>query len=232
VEIIPGLVLDFDGVLANTVGTHTEARMEAFSSLGFDVSSDTHEEAHRHGSHPEQIIGWILKQAGIIDHDADIYTDPVLKRVVDEKKRLYKDHASNGLNAVPGAPQFVEWAAQEYGNNLAIATTASRIHEVNPYLSRYGLYRHFRAIAASEDTPQGRSKPDGFIYEEAARRLDLDPRSLACVEDTPIGIMSAQAADFGVRVGITTTHSRSDLAIATHVVDSFSELPELLRAIA
>src|SRR4051794_12191761 len=96
---IQGIVFDFDGVLGDTVGTHNAARIQAFKDCDFDVSPDLHEQAHRHGSHPPEIIGWVLKQAGFVSPDADVMTDPVVQKVVGRKEELYKLQAATGLNA-------------------------------------------------------------------------------------------------------------------------------------
>ncbi len=223
-----GLILDFDGTLADTVGTHTTARLEAFDQLGYQVDMAIHEEGHRHGSHPSEIIGWILKQAGFVAQDADVLLDPVVQEVVALKGEIYKGHAANGLDAIDGSPEFVNWAVKQYGpENLAIATTASRLHEVIPFLKRYNLEDAFSLVVGKEDTPVGRSKPDSFVYDEALRLLDINPLLLIAVEDTPFGIASAQGAGMPV-IGITTTHSAEDLKMATHITNSFRTLPGFL----
>ena len=50
------IIFDMDGVLADSIGAHTSARLKAFEQLGFSASPEIQAEAHRHGSHGPQII--------------------------------------------------------------------------------------------------------------------------------------------------------------------------------
>lgn len=55
-----------------------------------------------------------------------------------------------------------------------------------------GLIHLFTATVSSEEVPQGKPSPD--VYEEAMRRLGVDPGNGAAVEDSSNGIRSAHAA--------------------------------------
>lgn len=125
------LAIDFDGVLADTIAAHPKARLSAFEVLGLEATNATHAEAHRHGSHPPAIIGWILQQTGVIKPEADVLTDTAVQAVVAKKNQIYHEIAANGLQPVAGALDFIREASVLYPpDRLAIATTASRNEEV------------------------------------------------------------------------------------------------------
>jgi beta-phosphoglucomutase len=226
---IEAFVIDFDGVLANSIKAHTAARIEAFEQLDYDVSQQLHDEAHRHGSHPSEIIGWILKQAKIVSPKADVLTDETVQRVVDLKKEIFSREAAEGLDAIPGSVEFARKAVKKYGpTRLAIATTASRDGEVLPFLSRYELEDTFGHVIAQEDTPANAMKPDPFVYTEAVKRLGHQPTLVAAIEDSRHGIQAARAAGLYI-FGLATTHKFEDLAGANQVIGSFAVLDSLVE---
>lgn len=223
------LVLDFDGVIADSVKAHTSARLKAFQELGYaDVDPLIHTEAHRHGSHPTEIIGWILSQAGVIEPDVDVNTDAIVKKVVSLKSQIYFEIAARGLDPIPGAVDFIRWATVAFGaSRLAIATTATLQSEVGPFLAQLKLTDLFGVIVAKEDTPSTRMKPDPYVYCEVVKRLGVDAAHSIAVEDHPRGVASAKKAGLQT-VGITTTHDENDLSEATAIIRSFDELKVLV----
>lgn len=224
------IIFDFDGVLADTVQAHTSARIQAFEDLGYDVEPTLHTLAHRHGSHPPEIIGWILQQAGLVKQGADIMTNEIVKNVVRRKSEIYFKEATAGLNIVKGVLDFIEWATQEHSSDgLAIATTASTALEVNPYLRRHGLEGIFKVIVGSELVlrANARMKPDPFVYNLTISKLGIDPGMAVAIEDSPRGVQAAKSAGLIV-VGITTTHSSHDLIESDFVVKSFKEIEEII----
>ena len=72
---------DFDGILADSIGTHTQAGLLAFKAMAnltgnpafASIPSELQAEAHQYGSNPMAIIGWLLRESGIasILHGAD-----------------------------------------------------------------------------------------------------------------------------------------------------------------
>ncbi|HEY7603629.1 MAG TPA: HAD-IA family hydrolase, partial [Gaiellaceae bacterium] len=91
-------------------------------------------------------------------------------------------------------------------------------------LGLLGVSNLFRATVSSEEVARGKPAPD--VYLEAARRLEVEPRRAAAVEDSHNGILSAKAAGMRV-VAIPNRHFPPDeeaLAQADVVLDSLREL--------
>jgi HAD superfamily hydrolase (TIGR01509 family) len=109
--------------------------------------------------------------------------------VVRRMLAAYESH----LPLIPGAREAVERLAGEFA--LAVASSSNR-PLIDAVLDVAGLARHFAATVSSEEVPRGKPAPD--VYLEAARRLGVDARACAAVEDSHGGIRSAKEA--GMRV--------------------------------
>lgn len=224
------IIFDFDGVLADSIKVHGQVRRQVLNELGYHISPDVHNQAHVHGTHTPDIIGWTLKRAGIIDESADVLTNPVVQQVVALKDQRYYEQAAMGIDAVPGAIDFVKRATARYGvERLAIATAAFRVQEVLPFLARHGLTDNFGTIFSAERTPLRLMKPHPFVYIQAAEELHIRPQRIVVIEDSAKGVMAGKAAGMQV-YALTTTHSREQLVPAQPdvIVDSFEDLSVLV----
>ncbi len=230
--MIEAVAFDFDGVLVG-IDTHRQTRMQAFSEFAeetgderFFASDDLHSAAHRHGTHPLAIIGWVLQQQGLVPSHIDPQLHELTHRVVERKHALYLDRVQHGLDALEGAVDAIRWASELVGKErVAIVTTASR-EEVIPFIARYELQNAIGHLVAKQDV-QGKPKPHPEAYLLAAKRMDVDPRRSIAIEDSVQGLKAARLAGF-LTIGITTTHSAEQLDGEAHIViDQLSELPVL-----
>src|SRR5207302_7053424 len=111
---------------------------------------------------------------------------------------------------------------------LGLASSSNR-QLIDAALELAGLASCFNATVSSEEVAHGKPAPD--VYVEAARRLDVDPKLCAAVEDSHGGIRSAKAA--GMRVIVLPNPSyppdEEALAQADVIIRSLDELtPELV----
>jgi HAD superfamily hydrolase (TIGR01509 family) len=133
------------------------------------------------------------------------------------------------LPLLPGAVRAVNDLAGAY--TLALASSANR-EVIDAVLNEAGITERFAATVSSEEVARGKPAPD--VYLEAARRLGVDARDCAAVEDSSNGLRSAHAA--GMLVVATPNHAfppaPDALALAAVVVDGIREVtPELLASI-
>ena len=105
-------------------------------------------------------------------------------------------HYRANSSSVPGDPTAVE-AVHRIGTRwtLGLASSANRV-VLDCVLDLANLAGSFRVTVSSEEVARGKPAPD--VYLEVARRLAVDPRACAAVEDSTNGIRSAEAA--GLRV--------------------------------
>ncbi len=208
------IALDLDGTLADTVKTHTQARLEAFAIMAaqmedpryLDISADIHAAAHSHGSSPLEIIAWVLREAKITDST----NTEEAQKVAAIKNEIYWVLASRGLPAMPGAVHLVGRLFVNKPGRLAIVTTAHLDTEVMPFLIKHKLARYFRNERIVSREHFNRTKPDPEPYDTLLSRLSLDPEKTMAVEDSPLGVESAKRAGMFV-VGIATTHTPDQL---------------------
>ncbi len=102
-------VLDMDGVLIDSEELHAHAKRIAFAHAGIALS-DTDLSSYV-GRSDAVMIDEIGAQYGL--------TDGQRSMVLDEKTRIYEQE-EEATKIVPGAIEFVRWAAQHY--RLALAT--------------------------------------------------------------------------------------------------------------
>ena len=122
----------------------------------------------------------------------------------------------DGLNAVPGASQFL---AALPTNSWAVVTSCGRaLAELR--LTSVALPIP-TILVTSDDVSQGKPAPDG--YRLGAKRLGLDPAACVVFEDAPPGIAAARAA--GARViALTTMLAAQDLVGADAAIPDFTDI--------
>ena len=131
------------------------------------------------------------------------------------------------LPLFPGATEAVRRTAARWPLALASSSNREIIDEV---LELAGIADCFRTTVSSEEVGQGKPAPD--VYLEAARRLEVDPRTCTAVEDSEAGIRAAEAA--GMRVVAIPNSSyppgAAALAATDVTIPSLDELtPEVLE---
>lgn len=235
------IAYDFDGTLKDSVPDHERARQGAFDAMvaaGDErfahIDQTIFDEAHLHGSNPPAIIGWVLRESGIVTSE-DPATDLLTMTVVRLKRELYRDACVTGGTPINGALDFVRRMSVVRPGGEYMVTTAERQAEVIPFLIRHKLTRHFPDIRIVAHEDVDRLKPDPEAYEQMLERAGLVgcPERVLAIEDSAQGIMAAKRAGIPT-VGITTTHTPEELLPAERelypdaVVPGFAELGKLL----
>jgi HAD superfamily hydrolase (TIGR01509 family) len=151
--------------------------------------------------------------------------DQISAAVVARLERRYRER----VPLLPHAAEAVHGAADRWP--LGLASSANR-PLIDLVLELTDLGAAFAATVSSEEVERGKPAPD--VYLEAARRLGLDPRRCAAVEDSTSGLRSARAA--GMRVIAVPNPdfppSRDALRPAEVTVGSLAELVSALERMA
>jgi HAD superfamily hydrolase (TIGR01509 family) len=121
-----------------------------------------------------------------------------------------------------GLPALVAKLATRYSLALASGSERAVIDEV---LSLGNLREFFSAAVTASDVPCGKPAPDIFL--RAAALLGVSSVNCWVIEDSKPGIAAGLAAGMRV-IAITNTYEAAELAHATHVVSSYSEIEALL----
>lgn len=207
------VTFDFDGTLADSRATHDKARLLAFQDLAaqtddarlINIPKRLYDEAHRHGSNPTAIIGWLLEAAGIVSSQ----TDPLIAHLVDLKQLKYVELCQKGLQAIPLAVETVRFTESKLPGRVGITTTAYLESEILPFIRHYKLDSELPIsnLVTHDDVGPNHLKPDPLAYTLTIQRFGLTTTPAECLafEDTPGGVASAKAAG-ATAVAMCTTH--------------------------
>jgi HAD superfamily hydrolase (TIGR01509 family) len=208
--VIEAVVFDMDGVLIDSEHVWDDVRMR----LALERGGRWHERAQR------DMMGMSSREWSRYMHETIGLAEPpdeINRLVVERLLERYADAPPLIDGAVDAVARLAAWWP------LAIASSSNR-PVIDAVLGATPLGRYFAATVSSEEVPRGKPAPD--VYLEAARRLDVEPRRCAAVEDSHNGILAARAA--GMRT-LALPNPRfppgaDALAEADGVLESLAEL--------
>jgi HAD superfamily hydrolase (TIGR01509 family) len=172
------IVFDMDGVLIDSEELHAHAKRIAFAQAGIAL---THADLHSYVGRSDAImIDEIGARHELTNHQKSM--------ILDEKTRIY-EQKERQIKIVPGAVEFVRWAAQHY--RLAVATSATPRNRIAT-LDRLGIANLFEIVADLGDVSEPKPSPE--VYLLAAARLALPSSECMVIEDALTGVLSAKRA--------------------------------------
>jgi HAD superfamily hydrolase (TIGR01509 family) len=179
---IAAVVFDLDGVLVDSEQVWDAARRDVVAEHGGTWKDSATRDML--GMSAPEWSRYVVEQLRV-----PLTPEEVNRAVVDAMLREYDER----LPLLPGAREAVGRMAALWPLGLASSSNRPVIDLV---LERMGVTDRFAATVSSEEVGRGKPAPD--VYLEAARRLGVDARECAAVEDSENGIRSAHAA--GMRV--------------------------------
>jgi HAD superfamily hydrolase (TIGR01509 family) len=208
--MIEAVVFDLDGVVVDTEQVWDDVRERLVRERG----GSWHEgaQAAMMGMSSPEWSRYMHDELGLAEPPEEINAE-VVRRML-ERYRV-------DLPLIDGAADAVRRLAGEF--TLGVASSSNR-PLIEAVLEGAGIAELFAATVSSEEVARGKPAPD--VYLEAARRLGVEPRRSAAVEDSSNGIRSAHAA--GMRVlALPNAHyppAADALALADVVLRSPAEL--------
>jgi HAD superfamily hydrolase (TIGR01509 family) len=210
VGAVPGLLLDFDGLMVDTERCLAEALVEVVADYGATVS--VADFGHLFGS-TEVDEEW---EALLLEWCGEAVSVPEMDARLDE---LFTPRADE-LPLLPGVAALLD-GAREAGWGVALATGRRRAL-LDPMLERLGVDGAFDTIVTAEEVPRGKPAPDIFLA--AAGRLDLPPAACTVLEDSVPGCDAALAAGMRVVVCPSVVSAHCDFPPEARRVASLCEL--------
>jgi HAD superfamily hydrolase (TIGR01509 family) len=205
-------IFDMDGVLVDSNPVHKIALRQFCQRLGFDLT----EQQLREKIYGRTNRDWLQNLIGGLD-------DETIRRYADEKEALFRTLYTE-VQPLDGLITFLD-KLRDLEIPRAIATSAPRAN-VDFTLEATGMGKYFPTIL--DDSFVTRGKPDPEIYLKSAAALDIEPARCVVLEDSLSGVLAGNRAGCKV-IGITTTHTRTELRIADRVFSDFVGLePEKL----
>jgi HAD superfamily hydrolase (TIGR01509 family) len=204
------VLFDQDGVLIDSEGAWDAARRAIVAENGGDWKPGA-TRAMMGMSAPEW-SRYLRDELGVALEPADISGRVVARLLAGYEREL---------PLLPGAVEAVERIAARWP--VGLASSANR-EVIDAVLAASGLAGTFGATVSGEEVARGKPAPD--IYLEAARRLGVDPRRSAAVEDSTNGLRSAAAAGMLVVALPNREFPPTDdaLGLASLVLGSLDEL--------
>jgi len=208
--VIDAVVFDLDGVIVDSEQVWDEVRVDLVQAAGLPFPPEA-TRAMMGMSSPEW-SRYLVEQLGVPGTPEQANT-----AVVERMLERYVE----GPPFIPGAVAAVRRIGERWP--IGVASSSNR-ELIDVVLEAAGLASLVRVAVSSEEVGRGKPAPD--VYLEAMRRLGVEPRRAAAVEDSHNGIRSAKSAGLRV-VAVPNLHFPPDaesLALADVVLASIDEL--------
>ncbi len=213
-----GFLFDLDGTLIDSMPLHARAWRNWREARGLPQHAANHFAATAGRSNAE-ILADLYPERSELEH----------LEMAHAKEALYRELARRELEAIAGAQAFLS-ASASAGLALAVCTAAPR-DNIAVAFERFAWAANVGAVTSPADGLRGKPHPD--IFEEAARRLGLEPGDCLVFEDAPLGVEAARRAGMKAVV-LTTTLPASAFAEYDNVIATVADFLALepLRLIA
>lgn len=203
-----GVIFDMDGVIVDSNPYHKIALKEFCSRYGYTLTDDQLLKRIYGRTNRE----WITELFGKLPEDQ-------LQQYAEEKEALYRKFFDDDIRPLKGLTHFLD-LLDENKILRAIGTSAPRSN-VDFTLNKTHTVKYFPTIL--NDAFVTHSKPNPEIYLKSAEALGLPNSRCIVIEDSLSGVEAGKKAGSKV-IGVTTTHTRSELSHCDLVIDDFEWL--------
>ena len=209
------IIFDFNGTLLWDTHLHNQAWDRFLAKYGFNFS-DQQKNQIIHGKQNQDIFKALFNQT---------LSNAEIEQYVLEKEHLYQELClEEKLPLGPGVEAFLDHLKQQ--NIPFTIATSSGIENVSFYFEHYDLKRWFSLDSIVYNNGKIKSKPSPDIFLVAMEKLGCTPEQAIVFEDSPTGILSAQAANAGKVIivdSIDGDYSEYGLDVITHF-DQFDKM--------
>ncbi|CAK8988517.1 unnamed protein product [Durusdinium trenchii] len=187
------LILDCDGVIADSEYLHRDAYNQVFAEFGVDTywSKEYYDELQNKigGGKPKMryhfgIQGWPASKLGPAPEDEAAQTH-LIDALQDRKTEIYQSYVAEGRSSArPGIVELIDISLSRSDLKTAICSAGTREAAQQVLMAVLGEDRlsRFDLILLGDDV--SRKKPDPLIYRLASERLGVSIENCAVVEDS------------------------------------------------
>ena len=180
---IEGAVFDLDGTLLDSSWVWEKVDEKFLGDRGFQVPDDYVDEISPLGA--ERAAVYTIERFGLNEDKDDI---------VREWIEMAKKEYATEVVCKPYAKEFLE-ELHKLNIKMAVATSSDRELFMKT-LEREGILKYFQKIVTVDEVERGKGYPD--IYEEAAKRIKVNPHKCLVFEDILAGVTGASLGEFNV----------------------------------
>ncbi len=215
------IIFDCDGVLVDTEYTKFLAWKEALSHYGVSFTLEDY----------KPVLGNSSKRSMVLIMAAKKIKLPA-EKVIREKNEIYKRlHLKRKPKAIRPAVLLVrELVKHKKALNIKLGLASSPCKaEIMHNLKAIGLENAFDMIISGHDDlkdihdPEGTNKPKPYIYQRAAKWLNVAPEKCLVFEDSSAGVVSATKAGMTVFAVPNEYTQQQDFSRAARVLKSLSD---------
>ncbi len=204
------VIFDLDGVIVDSMSHHRDAWVQTHNDFGIPFIEEMYDTIEGMGT--EQIVHTLFGAE----------TTSTIEKIVEQKKKTFRESFKNNPLVVLGAQQFIEYLLKKEVP-IAIATATPK-HDMEMVRDTFDWIDAIQTIVLGEEVAHNKPAPD--VYLEAARRLSINPTTAIVFEDSIPGIQAGKAAGMTV-IGVATTHDANDLHMADFIISNFGD--DILR---
>ncbi|MCF6179936.1 MAG: HAD family phosphatase, partial [Geopsychrobacter sp.] len=204
------ILFDFDGVLGRTMEDNYRAWDKAFATI--EITLEEREYYQFEGLNTKRLAETILEKNG---HEICAAAE-----LVKLKEANYL--SDNHFALYSGAKELIQLLKQHYPLALVTGAGTERLRRTLPP----ELRECFSALVTGDQVFNPKPSPEP--YQKAAELLGVAPNDCLVVENAPLGVQSAKAAEMFC-VAICSTLSSDDLAQADLIVAGIPALTELFK---
>jgi HAD superfamily hydrolase (TIGR01509 family) len=214
--VLQAVVFDLDGVLVDSEELWDEVRRGLAAEAGRPWPAEATQAML--GMSTAEWSTYLADEVGIPGRPEDV-AEAVIGRMA--------AHYRARLPLLPGAVEVVQRLGRRWPLGLASSSPRRLIDAV---LDSAGLTSWFRVSVSTEEVAAGKPSPE--VYQEAARRLGIDPRQGVAIEDSTNGLRAASGAGMRILAVPNKTFPPADdaLTLAAVVVRSLDEITSGLVA--
>lgn len=160
-----------------------------------------------------------------LDQSKVSYDETKIQSLVQLKEDRYKLLADQQLVSFHDCENFIRLVLK-LGFRIAVASSGS-LEKIQFSLTKVNLISYFDHFNSASEVVHGKPAPD--LFELAMKRLGVDPEKCIVIEDSLLGIQSAQAAGIDV-LGFVGSFDRESIEGAgIAAFDNYTELIQFFK---
>ena len=207
--MIKAVLFDFDGVVVQSEPLHMRTFLEILGKYKIEIPI---ERWYREFAATESRS--IFER---LSKEYDIKED--IGQLVEARRALYEGYVREGaLKEVPGVEGFLR-SLRSTDMKTAIVSGSHRTN-VELALSFFGLNDFFDIVVSADDIPYRKPDPGPYLY--TAKKLGIEPKDCAVIEDSVSGCESGRRA--GMKLIVMRSPALPDIGKYDMLIDDFRGL--------
>lgn len=214
--MIKGVIFDCDGVLVDTEYCKFLAWKSMLKKYNIDYTIEEYTKIV--GLHHDIIFSLLKLESLVVDKESFLS---------EKEERYISIQKESGVDSILDAINFLHSCNEE---NLKIGlATSDNYTNTNFKLSNVGIMNLFDSIVTCEDLKnikdsEGVNKPKPYIYQIAAKSLNLMTSECIVIEDSAAGVKAARSAGCKV-IAVPNKYTKAqDFSLANRILESLKDV--------